>query len=86
MKNLLLLTAQIIYNQINIKKMKNIDKLFPGPALFIIKNELVTITEKKLTISKDTLNTISKDTMNTIGFVAAISIGVTLWVQYHRSL
>lgn len=78
MKNLLLLTAQIIYNQINIKKMKNIDKLFPGPALFIIKNELVTITEPKLRISKDTLKT--------IGFLVTISIGVALWVQYHRSL
>ena len=86
MKNLLLLTAQIIYNQINIKKMKNIDKLFPGPALFIIKNELVTITEPNLTISKNPLNTISKDTKNTIGFLAAISIGLALWVEYHRSL
>ena len=86
MKNLLRLTAQIIYNQININKMKNIDNLFPGPALFIIKNEMVTITEPKLTISKNPLNTISKDKLKTIAILAAISIGVTIWVEYHRSL
>jgi hypothetical protein len=58
--------------------MKNINTLFPGPPLFIIKNELVCSPIPKLTNSTDTLDAFV--------FLAGVSLGVFLWVEYNRSL
>jgi hypothetical protein len=58
--------------------MKNINTLFPGPPLFIIKNELVTSPLPKLIISKDALDALL--------FLGGVSIVVFVWAEYHRSL
>lgn len=56
--------------------MKNINTLFPGPPLFIIKNDLVTNPIPKLIISNDSLDAFV--------FLSVVSLGVVLWVEYHR--
>ena len=58
--------------------MKNINTLFPGPPLFIIKNDLVTNPIPKLMISNDSLDALL--------FIGGVSIAVVLWVEYHKSL
>jgi hypothetical protein len=58
--------------------MNNINTLFPGPPLFIIKNDLVSSSLPKMAISKDALDAFV--------ILAGVSFGVVLWVEYHRTL